>query len=157
MSALQTVQAYVHGMEQRDKAAVAATLAENVQHVFPFSPGGAQEIMGIFDGHDEVMGYFDAFVGKFRSLVWTGKRWTESADGKTVFLEARGDAVVEHSGESYRNTYVERFDVEDGKIVRIFEYADIGLYVGTGIAPTELEIQVVQATPERTVRLAPMS
>lgn len=157
MTALETVKTYVRGMEQQDKEAVAATLAENVLHVFPFSPGGAQPIMGIFEGHDEVMGYVDAFIGKFRSLVWTNKRWTESADGKTVFLEARGDAIVEHSGEPYRNTYVERFDLENGKIVRIFEYADIGLYVATEIVPTELEMRVVQATPERTVRLSPMS
>lgn len=154
MTALETVQAYVLGMEKQDRSAVAATLAEAVEHIFPFSPGGTPEMFLVFSGHDEVMGYFDGFAAKFRSLVWVGKRWTESADGRTVFLEARGDAVVEHSGAPYRNTYVERFDVRDGKIARITEYADIGLYVATGIEPSALEMRVMQATPQRIAELA---
>jgi ketosteroid isomerase-like protein len=155
MTALETVQAYIRAMERRDKEAVAETLAADVLHVFPVS-GGPNEMAGIFEGRDEVLGYFDAFAGKFRSLVWINKVWTESADGRTVFLEARGDAVVEHSGASYHNLYVQRFDVEAEKIVRIIEYADQNLYLAMGIPPTRLEADVVAATPERAARLKPL-
>ncbi len=151
MTALETVQAYVRAMEAQDKAAVAETLAPDVVHMFPVA--GSKGMAGIFQGRDEVLGYVDGYIAKFRSLVWVDKRWTESADGRTVFLEARGDAVMAHSGEPYHNLYVERFDVEAGKIVRILEYADAATYAATATPPTQHEIEVVTATPERVARL----
>ncbi len=151
MTALETVQAYVRAMETRDKEAVAETLAADVMHIFPIA--GPAKVAGIFEGHDEVMGYFDGFDAKFRSIEFIDKRWTESADGNTVFLEARGDAVVEHSGTPYQNLYVERFDLKEGKIVRITEYADPNTYAAARIPPTPLEIDVVTAAPERAERL----
>ncbi len=154
MTALETVQEYVRAMETRDRNAVAATLAADVLHAFPTAR--PTEMAGIFEGRDEVLGYVDAVFGKFRSLVFVGKRWTVSADGRTVFLEARGDAVVAHSGAPYRNLYVMRFDIEAEGITRVVEYADGGLYMETGIPFTHVEIEAVAATPERAARLKPL-
>ncbi len=88
--------------------------------------------------------------------MFAGKRWTVSADGRTVFLEARGDAVVEHSGAPYRNLYVMRFDIEAEGITRVVEYADGDLYMELGIPFTQVEIEAVAATPERAARLKPL-
>lgn len=147
MKASEIVQAYVRAMEAQDRDAVAATLAPDVVHMFPVA--GDDQMSGIFQGREEVLGYVDGYIAKFRSLVWVDKRWTESSDGRTVFLEARGDALMAHSGEPYRNLYVERFDVEDGAITRILEYADPAVYLATGTPPSDHEVAVVTATPAR--------
>lgn len=91
MTALETAQPYIRAMEAQDKEAVAETLAPEVMHLFPVA--GEQGWMGTFQGRDEVRGYVAGFVREFRSLAWVDKRWTEPADRRTVFVEARGDAV----------------------------------------------------------------
>jgi hypothetical protein len=52
--------------------------------------------------------------------------------------------VVAHSKAPYRNTYMIQFDVDDGLITQITEYANSELYVAQGIEPVEVEIRAVQ-------------
>jgi hypothetical protein len=51
-NALQVAKAYVDGMERQDREAVAATLADNVRHIFPLSPGGDEGLMAVFESKE---------------------------------------------------------------------------------------------------------
>ena len=49
-------------------------------------------------------------------------------DGATVFVEGRGDLIQKSSGQPYRNLYVFRFTISDGKITDIREYGNPVIY-----------------------------
>jgi|GEM_PF-2056683 ketosteroid isomerase-like protein len=120
--ALQLAQDYIHFVEVRDSDAVAARLAPHARQVFVMSRDPAHPT-AVFDGKDQVLAYTEGLFRKFERLVWTDKDWTVSADGARVFLQAQSDGVARHSGKPYRNTYVLRFDIAEGLITQILEYA----------------------------------
>ena len=78
----------------------------------------------MFRGKDAVLGYLGTIVANFSRAVLTERRFTVAEDGATVFLEAKGDLVHAHTSAPYRNMYVFRFDLHDGRIVGIAEYAN---------------------------------
>lgn len=143
-SALEIAQDYVRFIETGDREGIERSLAEDVEQIFPISSEATGEPQGLFVGKEEVLDYTYGLFRKFDNLHWPDPHWTESADGRTAFLEGRGDATVSHSGERYRNVYVTRFDIDDGQIVRIAEYANATLYESLGIEPTETEIEAVE-------------
>ena len=49
-------------------------------------------------------------------------------DGTTVFVEGRGDLILEKTGQPYRNIYVFKFSISEGKITEIREYANPVIY-----------------------------
>lgn len=134
---------YLRGVETRDRDAIAGTLADGVQLVFAMADGGREGPLGIFDGKVEVLEYTYNLFNKFSTLTWPNPDWTVSHDGSRVILEAKGEAVVAHSGAPYRNTYVVRFDIVDGRIARITEYANGDMYMALGIPPIDVEIRAV--------------
>lgn len=143
-TALETAQAYISYIEAGDRDGIARSLAEDVEQVFPISSDATGEPQGIFSGKQEVLEYTYGLFRKFSGLRWPDPEWTASADGKRAFLEGRGDATVVHSNAHYSNVYVTRFDVEDGLIVHIAEYANATLYTSLGVEPSEVEIKAVQ-------------
>jgi ketosteroid isomerase-like protein len=147
--ALQVAQDYVRFIETADRDGIARSLAENVTQVFPISSEATGEPQGIFSGKEEVVEYTYGLFRKFRNLRWPDARWIASADGKTAIMEGRGDATVVHSGIRYNNVYITRFDVEDGLIVQIAEYANATLYTSLGIEPSEVEMRAVERVQPR--------
>jgi ketosteroid isomerase-like protein len=142
-TALKLAQDYIHCVETRDRDGIARSLDNHVRQIFPMAAGGWEGLQAVFEGKDEVLQYTYGLFAKFSSLVWPKPEWTASDDGRCVFFQAKGDAVVSHSNAAYRNTYVVRFDVSDGRIVQITEYANADLYVSLGIEPTEVELRAV--------------
>lgn len=148
---LTIVQEFVRAIEVRDHAIIERSLAENVRQVFPMGSGGWEGLGAIFEGKAEVLEYTHGLFENFASLIWVHKVWTHSSDGSRVFLQAKSDCIVAHSKAPYRNTYVMRFDVADGQITQILEYAISELYVATGIPYSEALMRAVaraQTLPE---------
>ena len=143
-TALEVAQDYIRCIETGDRDGIARSLAEDVKQIFPISSEATGEPQGIFVGKADVVDYTYGLFRKFSGLRWPNPDWTLSEDGRRAFLEGRGEATVTHSGAPYSHVYVTRFDVEDGLIVRIAEYANATLYVSMGIEPTETEMRAVE-------------
>ncbi|WP_329088103.1 MULTISPECIES: nuclear transport factor 2 family protein [unclassified Streptosporangium] len=143
-NALVIAQTYVRAVESKNRDGVAATLADTVRHIFPISYGPVEHPQAVFEGKDEVLAYIDSLFNKFSSMRWPAPDWTVSADGSRAFLEGKGDGVVAHSRSPYRNTYMIRFDLENGLIVRVTEYANSEYYVAQNIPPVEVEIRAAE-------------
>lgn len=135
---------FIAAIETRDFDAAIAFLANDVRQSFPFSAAGSESHGPIFDGKDEVEYYVRSLAGKFSYLIWEDPDWTASADGARAFLEARGKAVVAHSGKAYRNTYITRFDVRNSLIVEFREYTNMDTYIGLEIPPTDKNMKAFQ-------------
>ncbi|SEL77524.1 Ketosteroid isomerase-related protein [Sphingomonas palmae] len=142
-SSLALVQGFVHAIEVRDRATIERSLAEDAKQVFPMAGGGWTGLAAVFEGKAEVLDYTFGLFDNFSSLVWTHKDWTVSSDGSRVFMQAKSEAVVAYSQKPYRNTYVTRFDVADGKITRVVEYAISALFEATGIVPSETMMRAI--------------
>ncbi|GGE93632.1 nuclear transport factor 2 family protein [Sphingomonas prati] len=147
--ALAIAQDYVRFIETGDRDGIARSLADNVEQIFPISVEASGDPMGIFSGKEEVVDYTYGLFRKFSGLWWPSPEWSESVDRKRAFFEARGSATVAHSGVPYSNVYITRFDVENGLITRIAEYANANLYVSLGIEPTPTEIKAVERVQAR--------
>ncbi|HTG39193.1 nuclear transport factor 2 family protein [Sphingomonas sp.] len=147
--ALAVAQDYVHFIETQDRDGIARLLADDVEQIFPIAADATGEPMGVFAGKDEVLDYTYGLFRKFSGLRWPDPDWSETADGRRAYMEARGSATVTHSGAPYSNVYVTRFDVENGLITRITEYANATLYVSLGIEPTPTEIKAVERVQSR--------
>ena len=119
---LELVTGFVAAVEQRDRATIERSLADDARQIFPMAGGGWTGIAAIFEGKEEVLDYTFGLFDGFSSLVWTNKAWTVGDDGATVFMEAKSEAVVAHSGAPYRNTYVMLTRVRGGKVVEHTEY-----------------------------------
>jgi ketosteroid isomerase-like protein len=118
------VQRYMDAMRAKDRAAVDALLADDAVFEYPYSRSGNTEPGAgrRFEGREAVMrDYVDRGFAMLAKIDWTDPVFTPSADGRTVFLEARGDMLLAND-VPYRNHYVVRFDVRDGRIVHMAEY-----------------------------------
>jgi len=154
-SALETAKEFIRAVEAKDIGAVDDTLRDDVEQLFMHSNAvttdhgvvdivaGRRRGLCVADvsGRHEVLGYTRGIFDKFDPLVWRDHRWTVGADGREVFFLGTGDMVVARTGMPYRNTYLTRFDVTDGKIVRMAEYGDVLLYARLGVRPNRAELR----------------
>ncbi|WP_067905206.1 nuclear transport factor 2 family protein [Nocardia vaccinii] len=154
-AALELARDFIDALHAKDLDAVAATLAADARQLFMHSPrtktaddvvdiiGGRRKGFCVADvkGKAEILAYTKALFDKFTPLVWRDHEWTVSGRGNEVFFGGRGDMVVARTGKPYRNSYVTRFDIENGKIVRIAEYADAMQYAALRVRPNGAEFR----------------
>jgi ketosteroid isomerase-like protein len=154
-SALETAKEFIRAVEAKDIDAVEDTLRDDAEQLFMHSnavttdQGVADIIAGrrrglcVADvsGREEVLGYTRGIFDKFDPLIWRDHRWTVIPDGREVFFFGTGDMVVARTGAPYRNTYLTRFDVTDGKIVRMAEYGNVMTYARLGVRPNRAEFR----------------
>lgn len=154
-SPLETAQEFIRAVEAKDIGAVGDTLRDDADQLFLHSnavtsaEGVADIIAGRrgglcvahVSGKEEVLGYTRGIFDKFDPLVWRDHRWTAGPGGRGVFFHATGDMVVARTGRPYRNTYLTRFDVTDGRIVRMAEYGDALMYARLGVRPNRAELR----------------
>jgi Phenazine biosynthesis protein A/B len=67
-------------------------------------------------------------LDNFKQAVMVDRQTFITDDGATVFVEGRGDLILKQTGQPYRNIYVFRFSISDGKITEIREYANPVIY-----------------------------
>ncbi|MGI9247119.1 MAG: nuclear transport factor 2 family protein, partial [Steroidobacteraceae bacterium] len=122
--AVRVVKRYMDAMRSMDRLAVDALIAPDAVFEYPYSRSGSTEPGAgrRYVGKEAIM---RDYVGRAFDILlridWTEPVFTPSADGRTVFVEARGDMVLVND-VPYRNQYVIRFDVEGGRIRHMAEY-----------------------------------
>ncbi|MEM9072047.1 MAG: alpha/beta fold hydrolase [Myxococcota bacterium] len=111
------VERFFRGLETNDLDAVVATLSADVVQQMPFVPEGfPREIRGV----DAMRTLLSNIVGCEQSYA----RTLHSTSDSSVVLVAFDGDVRFSSGRRYQNAYVNRFEVREGRIVRIEEFLD---------------------------------
>jgi ketosteroid isomerase-like protein len=156
-AALELAQEFIRSVEAKDLDAVSRTLAADARQLFMHSrrtrtADGVQDVIAgrrkgfcvaEVKGKGEILAYTEALFHKFVPLVWRGHEWAVSQGGDEVFFHGEGDMVVARTNQPYRNSYVTRFDIEDGRIVRMAEYADAFMYAGLRVRPNGAEFRAL--------------
>jgi len=162
-ASLAVAQDFIQSVEAKDLDAVSRTLTVDARQLFMHSrrtktsDGVAAIIAGrtkgfcVADvqGKSEILAYTNALFEKFTPLVWRDHEWTVTQNGEEVFFHGQGDMIVARTGRTYKNNYVTRFDIEDGKIIRTAEYADAFMYAGLRVRPNGAEFRALLRAVKR--------
>jgi ketosteroid isomerase-like protein len=108
----------------RDAAALAESMTEDVTYEIPFSESGSTEPGGFrrYVGAAEVIEFWMATTANGpKSLGAEDVELSITGDGSRVFIEQRGNMVLA-DGRPYRNRYVFRFSLREGRICHAREY-----------------------------------
>ncbi len=120
--ALAVVQTYLAALANENREVAEALFSANAEIVLPFNPNGDAGEAAI--RRFSVPVYLGIAFEQYDNLVFVNQRAHIANVGATVFLEATGDLRVARTGTPYRNRYLFRFDVYDGRIERIVEYSN---------------------------------
>jgi ketosteroid isomerase-like protein len=108
----------------RDAAALAQSITEDAVYEIPFSESGSTEAGGFrrYAGTAEVVEFWMATTANGpKNLGAEDVELSITGDGSQVFIEQRGNMVLT-DGRPYRNKYVFRFSIRDGRISHVREY-----------------------------------
>jgi ketosteroid isomerase-like protein len=155
-AALELAQEFIRAVEAKDFDSVAQTLSPDAHQLFMHAgrTRTAEDIANIVSsrkkgfcvadvkGKAEIMDYYSALFRKFTPLTWRDHEWTVSENGQ-VFFSGNGDMLVTWNQKPYRNNYVTRFDVENGQIVNLAEYANAFMYSRLGVRPNGTEFRAL--------------
>ncbi len=122
-AAVELIEASIDAFERRDIAAFESFLADDVTLTQPMTLSGSPEPDTDLSGKEPVLGYFSSVFSLMDQIRFTDRRFTGAPDGSRVVLEADGDFTLP-DGRPYRNQYVLSFDLQDGEIIAIREYAN---------------------------------
>jgi ketosteroid isomerase-like protein len=125
------VRRYIDAINAWDFDTKRALLAEDAVFEMPFAPQGFQRR---FVGRENII----AFVQTIPAIIDAEnlhdvRLETYNSDPGEIVAEYRSDMVIKPHGAEYRNEYVSRFTVRDGRIARFAEYYDpIRLVIALG-------------------------
>jgi ketosteroid isomerase-like protein len=128
---LAIVSRYIDAINRWDFETKRELLAEDAVFEMPYAPEGFERRIV---GRDDII----AFVETVPSLIDAEnlhdvRLETFHSDPGEIVAEYRSDMVIKPTNLSYRNEYVSRFTVRDGRITRFAEYYDpIRLVVALG-------------------------
>jgi ketosteroid isomerase-like protein len=108
----------------RDAVALAQSITEDAVYEIPFSESGSTEPGGFrrYAGVTEVVDFWMATTANGpKSLGAEDVELSITADGSRVFIEQRGNMILP-DGRPYRNKYVFRFSIRDGRVSHVREY-----------------------------------
>jgi len=116
--------AFFKAVATKDTTALANSITDDAIYEIPFSESGSTE-PGQFRryvGAAAVVEFWTATTANGpKSLGPEDVELSVNADGSKVFIEQRGNMVLS-DGRSYRNRYVFRFSIRNGRICHIREY-----------------------------------
>jgi ketosteroid isomerase-like protein len=121
---VEIVQEFYAAKERHDLDAVASLLADNVVYNFPLNATGTPEPWFTYDGKQATVEYQRATLARFSRIHMVDPEYTVSPTGELVFATMTGDYVQADGNRAYKNVYVFRFAIADGKIQRVDEYAN---------------------------------
>jgi len=107
-----------------DAVTLAQSITEDAVYEIPFSESGSTEPGGFrrYVGASEVIDFWMATTANGpKSLGAEDVELSITGDGSRVFIEQRGNMVLA-DGRPYRNKYVFRFSIRDGRISHAREY-----------------------------------
>ncbi len=119
---------FFRALSERDLSIANAVLTKETEEIIPLAMAGGTDPERVFDGKDAVLGYLQTILDNFKQAVMVDRKTFITNDGTTVFVEGRGDLILEKTGQPYRNIYVFKFSISDGKITEIREYANPVIY-----------------------------
>jgi ketosteroid isomerase-like protein len=125
------VERYIHAINRWDFEVQRELLAEDAVFEMPYAPEGFQRR---FSGRDEIIAFVETIPAIIDAENLHDLRLeTYQSDPGEIVAEYRSDMVIKTTGAAYRNEYVSRFTVRDGRITRFAEYYDpIRLVVALG-------------------------
>jgi ketosteroid isomerase-like protein len=114
---------FFKALGSRDRIALAAALTEDAIHEIPFSESGssAPGNFRAFKGRQNIVDFWMTTVPGIKVNPAEEIELSVNGDGSRIFIEQRGDLLMP-DGKKYRNRYVFRFDVRDGKVCHSKEY-----------------------------------
>jgi ketosteroid isomerase-like protein len=120
------IRAYMAAHEAKDKAALMSFITEETRFEMPFNEGGkvGDQDFRKFSGLAALSKLFDGVVAAFAPddhIHMHDIEMTEGNGGSTIFVECTGGGRMSN-GRTYQNRYVMRYDIRDGKILRLREY-----------------------------------
>ncbi|WP_340267988.1 nuclear transport factor 2 family protein [Sphingobium mellinum] len=109
---------------RRDMDALRHALTPDAVYEFPFSESGSSDPSECrrFTGADAIIAFWqDTLSRDMRFGALEDVDLSILADGSRLFIEQRGDITLA-DGTSYRNRYIFRYDIRDGRIAHVREY-----------------------------------
>ena len=122
------VDEFFRALSERDVSIASAVFTNETREIIPLAMDGEADPERVFEGKDAVLGYLQLILDNFEQTVLADRHTFITGDGDTVFVEGRGDLILKQTGQPYRNIYVFRFSISDGKITEIREYANPVIY-----------------------------
>ena len=122
------VDEFFRALSDRDVSVASAVLTDGSVESIPFAMAGGTDPERVFEGKNAVIGYLQTILDNFKQAVMVDRKTFITDDGTTVFVEGRGDLILKQTGQPYRNIYVFRFSLLEGKIAEIREYANPVIY-----------------------------
>lgn len=122
--ALVILRAWHLAIEAKDIPALEAMMHHNIVIDLPFSETGRTDpgFYRVYEGIPDCLNFWKVATALEAAYhPFTDMDLTVSPDGSRVFVEARGHVTMT-SGVDYRNRYVLRMDIQDGKVRRYREY-----------------------------------
>lgn len=110
-------------LEASDLGALESLVTERTVTVLPMNASGspAADETRRFEGRAATLRYYGGTMQAIGTARFLDPQATVGDGGRTVVVENRGEMRLA-SGETYRNLYVWRFDIEEGRIVAIREH-----------------------------------
>jgi ketosteroid isomerase-like protein len=115
--------AYLVALQAHDKPGMLSILADDFVLEVPMNVSGTNDLSDSWRGMDAASANFDIAFTVIELTRLTDLEITPGQNENVAFAEARGEMRMAN-GRPYRNRYVFRFDVADGKIKRVREYAN---------------------------------
>jgi ketosteroid isomerase-like protein len=128
----QIIVPFFEAVAREDLPAAQAFLAPNAQVMAMFNPNGQNGVAA--QRNFPAATYFGIVTRNYDNLVFAQRTFTTSSDGRIVWMEAQGELIVTASGLPYRNGYVFKFTLENGKIRTIQEWVNTVTLTQQGIA-----------------------
>jgi ketosteroid isomerase-like protein len=125
------VSRYLDAINRSDLQTQRELFAEDAVFEMPYAPDGFERR---FVGRDNIIAFLETVLTLTDAENLHDIRLeTYQSDPGEVIAEFKSDMVMKPTGAAYRNEYLARFTVRDGKITRFAEYYDpIRLVVALG-------------------------
>lgn len=124
MTLLNIATAYFDALEQQDPTRISGLLCENPTIEIPLSNTGDLAPWFRFEGKEAVLSYVGTIFSNFETVRLLDREVFADEIRGVIFAEATGDLIQRGTGASYRNRYVFKFTVRDGKVSQVSEYAN---------------------------------
>jgi len=118
------IRRFFRAVAAMDAAALTESITEDAIYEMPFSESGSTEPGGFrsYVGAAAVVEFWMATVGSgLQNLGPDDVELSVTGDGSRVFIEQRGNMILS-DGRAYRNRYVFRFSIRDGRVSHVREY-----------------------------------
>ena len=123
-TALKVLNEWTNATENKDLEKLRSLMNDDIVIELPFNESGKtdKESYRIYRGIEACVGFWVvAFKAEGEMHMPSESELTVSSDGARVFLETRGHLTMS-SGKDYRNRYVMRLDIKNGRVSHVKEY-----------------------------------